>query len=54
MFQYIKIRIKIGVLSDMWICKKCLITFFDRFRPNSFFLVTMATGNKPRERNIAY
>ena len=34
--------------------QKCLFTFFGHFRPNSFFLVTMATSNKLRERNIAY
>ena len=34
--------------------QKCFFTFFCRFRPNSFFLVTMATSNKLRERNIAY
>ena len=54
MFQHIKIGIKIGVLLDICMCKKCLFTFFGHFRPNSFFLVTMATSNKLRERNIAY
>ena len=34
--------------------QKCLFTFFGHFRPNSFFLVTMATSNKLRERGIAY
>ena len=34
--------------------QKCIFIFFGRFRPNSFFLVTMATSNKRRERNIAY
>ena len=34
--------------------QKCLFTFFGHFRPSSFFLVTMATSNKLRERNIAY
>ena len=34
--------------------KKCLFTFFGHLRPNSFFLVTMATSNKLREQNIAY
>ena len=34
--------------------QKMSFHIFGRFRPNSFFLVTMATSNKLRERNIAY
>ena len=54
MFQHIMIRIKIGVLLDMWMCKKMSFHIFGHFGPNSFFLVTMTTSNKLRERNIAY
>ena len=54
MFKHIKIRIKIGVLLDMRMCKNGLFTFFGHVRPNSFFLVSMATSNKLREWNIAY
>ena len=34
--------------------QKMSIRIFGRFRPNSFFLVTMATSHKLREQNIAY
>ena len=34
--------------------QKMSFHIFGHFRPNSFFLVTMATSNKLREQNIAY
>ena len=54
MFQYIKIRIKIGVLLDMRMCKKCLFTFLAILGQISSLLVTMATSNKRREWTIAH
>ena len=55
MLQHIKIRIKIDVLLDM--CesgKNFLSQIFGHLKLNSSMLVTMATKNKLRERNIDY